>query len=377
MASKIIKNLETPIQKYRAMVQIGFVLLCIWIGIEFYLFTNYLQSNGTAAFYERPPGAEAFLPISSLMSLYYFLQTGVIHSAHPAGLFILVAIIFVSFIFGKSFCSWICPVGTLSEYIGDFGEWVQKKLFKKVFRLPRWIDYPLRSLKYLLLAFFVYAIFFSMTIFALQAFLDSPYNVVSDIKMWYFFADISRFSLIVISVLFLLSIVVRNFWCRYLCPYGALLGVFSLISPNKIKRNASSCVDCALCAKACPARIKVDKVKYVISDECSSCMSCVDACPVANTLELTSLVTKQKVSKKLVASGVVVIFVVITGVGMITGNWKNNISKEEYLIHNKRIREYGHPRSTTELNELNKKSEKQNPHMLKSHSEKTNNAKVD
>ena len=121
MAKKIIRNDEKSIQNYRLIVQALFVLICLWIGIEFYLFIEFLESNGSTAFIERPPGAEAFLPISALMSAYYFVQTGIIHNAHPAGLFIFLAVVAVSLVFGKSFCSWICPVGTLSEYIGESG----------------------------------------------------------------------------------------------------------------------------------------------------------------------------------------------------------------------------------------------------------------
>jgi polyferredoxin len=187
----------------------------LWIGVEFYLFTTFLESGGNSTFYERPPGVEGFLPISSMMSLYYFFLSGNIHPAHPAGLVIFVAILLVSFVFGKSFCSWICPIGFISEAIGDFGEKIQKKLFKTRIKMPRFLDYPLRSLKYLILAFFAHSIFFSMSELALKYFLDSPYNIISDVKMYYFFAEISQFSIIVIAVLFLLSIVFRNFWCRY------------------------------------------------------------------------------------------------------------------------------------------------------------------
>ena len=106
-----------------------------------------------------------------------------------------------------------------------------------------------------------------MNAVALRAFLDSPYNLVADIRMYYFFADISRFSLMVIGILFLMSLVIRNFWCRYLCPYGALLGIIGLLSLTKIKRNPSSCIDCGKCAKVCPSFIKVDKVHTVLPDE--------------------------------------------------------------------------------------------------------------
>ncbi len=351
---KFIRNTEKPIQRYRFWIQAAFALLCIWIGIEFHFFVQSINVGNVQAVADRPSGVEGFLPISALMSLYYFFMTGEIHQAHPAGFVILIGIISVSFLFGKAFCSWMCPVGFISELVGDFGEKISKKLFRKRIKMPKVLDYPLRSLKYLLLAFFVYSIFFSMTASSLQYFLDSPYNIVADVKMYYFFADISRVGLIVIGSLFLLSIVFRNFWCRYLCPYGALLGIVSLFSPNKIKRDPVSCIDCGLCNKACPSFIKVDSVKTVWSDECSSCMSCVDACPVKDTLQLKTHGSKSKLNKKLVAAGVVGVYLIIIGLGILTGNWQNNVTKEQYVIYNKNIESLGHPRSSADIEKLNK-----------------------
>ncbi|MGB9663575.1 MAG: 4Fe-4S binding protein [Ignavibacteria bacterium] len=338
---RVIRNDEKPIQKIRFIIQVLSVLLSIWIGIEFILFVKFLESGGKTIFVERPPGVEGYLPISSLMSLRYFFETGEIHWAHPAGMFIFLAIVMMSLIIGKSFCSWICPIGFLSENLGELGE----KIFKRKIKMPRLIDLPLRSLKYLLLGFFVYVIFFAMDVLALKLFLDSPYNQVADIKMYYFFARISKFSLNVIIILAVLSIVFRNFWCRYLCPYGALLGLVGLFSPIKIKRNVESCIDCDKCSKACPNFIDVAKKKFVISDECTSCMNCIDSCPVKQTLYLEILPAKKKLSKKLVAVSVVGIFMLITGIGMITGNWKNKITLKDYFYHIQRIEssEYSHP----------------------------------
>lgn len=352
IVSKYIKNKDKSIQTIRFTIQVIFSLLCIWIGFEFSSFIKYLETEGATGNFYRPPGVEGFLPISALMSVYYFFITGTVHNIHPAGFFIFWAIVGISFVFGKAFCSWLCPVGLISELVGDFGERIWKKLFKKRVKLHKFIDYPLRSLKYLLLLFFAYAIF-SMSAAALQFFLDGTYNIVADIKMWYFFANISKFSLIVICVLFLLSILIRNFWCRYLCPYGALLGIVGLSSPNKIKRNQTSCIDCGLCAKACPSFIKVDKVITVRSDECTSCLSCVDVCPVAETLEVKNSFTKKGISKKIIAFGVVILFVVITGLGIISGKWSNNVSREDYIMIHKQRNSIGHPTSAEDIKKLN------------------------
>lgn len=172
-----------------------------------------------------------------------------------------------------------------------------------------------------------------------------------------FFAKITQFSLIVISTLFFLSIVIRNFWCRYLCPYGALLGLISFFSPTRIKRDTELCINCSLCSKACPSRIKVDKVKTVLSDECTSCLSCVDACPVKDTLQIKDRFFNKTINKKHAAVGVIVVYFLFVLVGIIFGRWNNKISAQEYREYYKIINSLGHPTNNSQINDLNKKAE--------------------
>ncbi|MBN1447465.1 MAG: 4Fe-4S binding protein [Bacteroidetes bacterium] len=323
-------------QQLRFWMQAAFIGLCLWIGLEFSLWYFWHEGSGNI-YASRPAGVEGFLPISALMSLYYLLLSGNIHPVHPAGLFILIAIVIMSVLMKKSFCSWMCPVGTLSENVGEFG----KKLFGRNFRVWKWLDYPLRSLKYLMIAFLVYVVFFQMDENSLRMFLDSPYNRVADVKMFLFFKDISRTSLIVIGVLLALSLVIRNFWCRYLCPYGALLGLTGLLSPFRITRNVESCIDCAKCAKVCPNRIAVDRLHVVLSDECTTCMACVSACPVQNTLELkASRKSRLTVKPAWVAAAVAGIFLLVTGIAMLSGKWNSAIGEAEY---SRRIKDIDNP----------------------------------
>jgi polyferredoxin len=319
-------RLKENSQFLRSTIQAAFALLCIWIGIDFHLFVKWASSGGQSAFVSRPPGAEGFLPISSLISLKYWFETGIINSIHPSGLFIFVAIAAVSILLKKAFCSWICPIGTLSELLWSLG----KKIFGRNFSVPRGLDYPLRSLKYLLAFFFVYSVS-QMDVSALKAFIFSPYNKVADVKMYLFFAHISTFALWTIIILMILSIFVKNFWCRYLCPYGALLGAVSWLSPLKITRNRSTCINCELCTKACPANIRVHTAGRVWSDECTSCLACVEVCPVKNTLDVRTSVTDTRVRKWSFGALVIGVFVAITGLSMLAGHWQNQISKQEYL----------------------------------------------
>ncbi len=313
------------VQSVRYFVQILFVALILWIGYDFIRFVNWAEAGGVGEPVSRPQGVESFLPISALISLKYWLLTGVINNIHPAGLVIFLAILAISLVVSKAFCSWICPVGFLSEALALVGE----KIFGRNFHLPRWLDYPLRSVKYLLLFFFAWAIFWGMNESALKAFIYSPYNRVADIKMLKFFMKISPTALWTIFALALLSIFNKHFWCRYLCPYGALLGIAGLLSPAKITRNISSCIDCELCTKACPGRVAVHKSKRVMSDECTACLTCIDACPVADTLFLT--VKKKPVSAQKAIVAIVLILPLFMFLAMLTGNWYSAITPQEYI----------------------------------------------
>jgi polyferredoxin len=322
---RLIWRLKEDSQFLRSTVQFAFALLCVWIGIEFYLFMQWGQSGGTGPYPGRPPGVEGFLPISALISLKYWFLTGIINEIHPASIFILLAIMAVSLVLKKAFCSWLCPIGTLSESLWMFGQ----KLFGRNLRVSTWLDYPLRSLKYLLLFYFLSSIW-QMDLPALKNFIYSPYNKVADIKMYLFFANISTFALWTILILMLLSVVIKNFWCRYLCPYGGLLGIISFLSPLKITRNVSTCIDCELCTKACPANLKVHTASRVWSDECMSCLNCVEVCPVQRTLEMRTPWSTKPIPTWVVGALVAGVFMAVTGLAMLTGHWQNGISPAEY-----------------------------------------------
>ena len=184
-------------------------------------------------------------------------------------------------------------------------------------------------MKYLILGFFLWAVW-RMDGPALEAFLDSPYNAAADVRMYLFFAHISGLALGVVLVLAGLSLLVQNVWCRYLCPYGALLGLLSLASPVRVTRNATSCIDCRLCTKACPSRIQVHRAGRIGGDECTACYRCVAVCPVKDTLEMRAPGGKPVPGWvfALLAAG---LFVAVTGMAMLSGHWKTSLEPGDYL----------------------------------------------
>jgi polyferredoxin len=329
------------VQKFRFWAQLFSLGINVWIGVQFYLWVKYIQSHGSVLHVSRPPGVEGWLPIGSLVSLRYWWETGIINNIHPAGLIIFGAILLTAFLFKKGFCSWVCPIGFISELAGDIAD----KLWGRRLKPPRWLDYPLRSLKYLLLAFFIWAVLISMSPESVKSFVYSDYNIVTDILMLRFFTDISLFALAVIVILFLLSFVIRGFWCRYLCPYGALLGLVNFISPTRIRRETATCIDCTACRKVCPAFIKVDKVTEVRSDECLGCMACVDVCPVAKTLEVKMVSRRVTVPTWKWAAALLVVFWGTLLGFKIFGPWQNGVPDAQYMEQIDAVSrgEYVHP----------------------------------
>jgi NAD-dependent dihydropyrimidine dehydrogenase PreA subunit len=68
-------------------------------------------------------------------------------------------------------------------------------------------------------------------------------------------------------------------FCRWLCPFAAVLHPFSRFGLARIKRDAASCGGCRACSRSCPMAIAVHEVSEVTAARCISCMSCLEACP--------------------------------------------------------------------------------------------------
>jgi len=122
-----------------------------------------------------------------------------------------------------------------------------------------------------------------------------------------------------------LSVATKNPWCRYLCPYGALMGLVSLASPARIVRDPLSCIDCGRCAAACPSFIPVDALRSVRTPECTGCLTCVAACPVQDALDLRTLPRRRRVPGAVVAVGVCAIVLIAVGYARATGAWHTTV----------------------------------------------------
>lgn len=323
IGQKIIKKNQIQLRHW---VQLIVFLITVAIGAQFYLYVK--QASGDAPItISRPPGVEGFLPIGAFMGWKRFILNAQWDEIHPAAMVIFGYAMVISLIFHKAFCSWFCPVGTLSEWLWKIG----KRYTGIQIKLPTGLDYALRTLKYILLGFFIWIII-TMSADAIASFIQSPYYKISDVKMLRFFTHMSLATGIALAVLGLGSIFIKNFWCRYFCPYGALTGILGMIGPTRIKRNTETCINCQKCSEVCPHHLSVDIKTTVHSPECSACMDCVVNCPVEDTLSLSTSFRPlyKKWTPKTIGFLIVVLFCSAVLVARITGYWESQLPEAEF-----------------------------------------------
>ena len=333
---------RTSLRYIRYAVQAAFLAITLMAGYQFYHFVLHFEGPGHPLV-QRPSSVDAFLPIAGLISFKNFLLTGSIDSIHPAAFVMFVAIVSVSLLLKKGFCGWICPVGTVSQYFWMAGE----KIFRKNFRVWKYADIGVRSIKYVLMAFFLVFIGGMMSRSAIAAFLGSDYYKIADVKTMEFFTDMSSPTLWFLVAAGGLSLLYKNFWCRYLCPYGALLGLLSRLSPVKVRRVEDRCTHCRACSRHCPALIDVERQEVVSSAECFGCLTCVSRCRAEGALDVTAgaKAWRKAFNAYLYPALLILVFYLIIGWGVLGGKWHSRLSGEDYQRLIPAAAEMSHPTS--------------------------------
>ncbi len=313
---------------WRRLVQAGFLLTVLTIGFQFIRFIDALATGGALSVH-RPPGVEAFLPISALMGLKQWLVTGVFDRVHPAGLIILITVMACALLLKRAFCGWVCPFGLLSDALDA----LHRRLWRRRHHLPRSVDLPLRAVKYLVLGFFLWVVMVRMDARSLAEFLNGRYNAIAGFRMLAFFRHPSETTTVVLGLSVIATLAVPYFWCRYLCPYGALLGALSLASPFRIRRFTEACTGCGRCRRACPAGVAVDRREVVRSAECHACLRCIAACPEPEALGFCPVGGRKRLSPMAVGVLVVSLFLGGSLAARAGGVWQSRLPPEAYRLY--------------------------------------------
>ena len=327
-----------PATLHRA-VQYVFLAFYVYVGLRFYDYAQWAM--GTSMEYvPKPASVEAFLPISSLLAAKRLLFTGEYDLVHPAGLTILLMAVATSLLFRKGFCGYLCPVGTVSMLLDRLGK--RLGISRK---LPGWLSVALSIPKYLLLLFFVDLLLLKMNVADIEGFLRTPYNMVADTKMLLFFLHPGTTVLIIMGVLVLGGMMFPAFWCRGFCPYGGLLGLFSLFSPLAVRRNPEHCTGCRRCTRACPSRIPVHEKLRVSNPECLGCTECIGACPEKGCLNLKVGYTARARTLPFwsAAAGTLVLLGLFYSWAVVSGHWNSEFPPAMVRVYHKNILKMEHP----------------------------------
>ncbi|MFY9152029.1 MAG: 4Fe-4S binding protein [Prolixibacteraceae bacterium] len=268
------------------------------------------------------PDFEAYCPFGGIQALgSYILNQALSCTMTSAQIVMGILLMLAVFVFSKLFCSYICPVGTLSEWLGKLGDKLKIRITIKGI-----LDKILRSIKYILLFITIYFTLQSNELFCKK--FDPYYAIATGFSI----DVVVLYASIAILLVVLGSVFIRLFWCKYICPLGAISNIFkftgffvgilvvyflllkfgvkiSYVWPLalaciggyvieitgffgkvfplvKITRNENTCTSCQLCSLKCPQAIDVASMKVVRDADCNLCSECVSVCPEKGTIQI-------------------------------------------------------------------------------------------
>lgn len=265
---------------------------------------------------------EAFCPLGGILSFGTRLyQNTMACSMSEVAIFMALALLIGALAVGKLFCGYVCPIGFISEWFGKLG-----KKIRLHFLLPKGVDRPFRLFKYLLLFFVLY---YTVTTSELFCKKFEPYY---GLTTWFGHDTVLWWTLGSVAIVILGSMLFKQFWCKYVCPLGAVsnmfVNIYLVLIPfalfflvrmmvpglsvawligglavlgfawevgffrnvplplTKITVDQSTCTHCTLCTKACPYGIEVDSYTKVDHPDCMICSECAYACKATKSIAI-------------------------------------------------------------------------------------------
>lgn len=252
-----------------------------------------------------------------------FSEIGKFYSSIIKGNFNLISLIasltaaittlLASIIFGRFFCGWMCSFGFMNDLLYK----ISNKIFKFKFKVAERTDKLLKYIKYVIL------VLIAILIWTLGA---SSLNVLNP---WNAFAQITNFrtaifqytlGFIILFIIIIGCMFVERFFCRYLCPLGAIFSLISRFRLFNISKPNDKCGKCRLCTNKCSMGIPLYKTSKVTSGECIMCLKCVETCPRKNT-QLN--VAGENVNPALASSAALAAIIGVYGITNVANNIVN------------------------------------------------------
>lgn len=273
-----MKKKKKSADTVRMISQIFFFVL-----VSFIVIGKFLTELGIISTLIPDASLHAICPFGGVVTIYEFMTSGdFIQKIHSSAFILMVLGFVAAILFGSIFCGYICPFGSFQEWLGKLG----KKLFPRKYNrlIPRKLDKVLRYLRYVLLIIVVY-----QTARTAQLMFQNidPYYALFN----FFTGEVAVTAYIVLGAVMLLSLIIERPWCKYLCPYGAVLGLFNTFRIFKLRRAGGTCISCKKCDSVCPMNIEVSARETIRNHQCISCHRCTSAssCPVENTVTISAI----------------------------------------------------------------------------------------
>ena len=248
----------------RTLSQLLFLGLTVWVGIQ--------MAMGV-----RGATIERYCPFGGVETLLPWLnKTGTLCSLSTLNISLFLGVLVLTVLLKRVFCSHICPMGAVFEWLGILG------LNLKIARLkiPPKVDFILKGIKYPILILIIYGTYKASEL----VFRDfDPFYVLFSGGQGH---GIARYGIPITIALLAAAIVLPLSFCKYLCPFAATLAPFGRFGLTRIVRNEENCTQCKACDKACNWGVTISDKKVINSAECSNCLDCLRKCPVPGTMSL-------------------------------------------------------------------------------------------
>lgn len=216
------------------------------------------------------------LTFSELKTVYTMIVTGDFNFASVLPyLTELIFILIITILLGRVFCGWICAFGAFNDIISLLSQ----KFLKIKFRMSKKLDRILKNVKYMFLLFIVIYIWTMGSKLAQSA---SPWEAFAQLTNFKEAISQCIIGVILLGFIAIGSVFIERFFCKYLCPLGAVLSLSSKYRLLKISKPADKCGKCRKCTNSCPMSIKLYDTNMVDSTECINCLNCVSVCPRNN-----------------------------------------------------------------------------------------------
>lgn len=248
---------------WRYLSQWGFVAFIVWYSVKHF-------TSGPP----RPGPIDSICPMGAFETFPKLLiDGGYVQRTADTNFVVLIAMLLAVLAFGGAFCGWVCPVGTVGEWLYK----LRRLIFKKPIVIPEKLHRVLRFGRYVVFGLIVLMSALTLTLWFR---IWDPYANIFKLH------EIELVGWISIGLFAFGSLLIERFFCLYMCPLGGVIHPVAKLSATGIVRDPMVCTSCGTCDTVCVMKIPVSQQTKINRGECIDCLKCLDECPAPGSLDM-------------------------------------------------------------------------------------------